>query len=110
MTSQKLGSTKLPLPALQDGDVVIYTSHHPSGIFLLHKDVLSTNSRCFKAALSQEWGRYPQSGKCADSPKVYEMDLEFDLEAHLALPVVRVSVVVPRGRQALIVAAKRSAC
>lgn len=81
----------LPDLALQDGDVIIHMSRHAGGILVVHKDVLVSNSRYFKAALSEAWGRSARPLTAgATAPVVYEMDLLFDPDACLALPVIRV--------------------
>lgn len=87
--SKRVFSTENPSLTYQDGDVIIHTSKYSSGIFVVHKDVLIKGSHYFRAALGEEWGRYAQS-KSAGSPLVYDMDLEFDMDTSLAMPVLRV--------------------
>jgi hypothetical protein len=74
----------------QGGDVVLHTSKNPSGIFVLHKDILMARSPYFCGMLSEEWGKRPEARSTGSLP-VFEMDLRLDCEHGYALPVLRVS-------------------
>lgn len=93
-TITDLFSVDEPRPSYQDGDVIVYTGRSANNIFVVHKDVLAAASPYFRSALGEHWGRYATSKTGSDSPKVYEMDLEFDLETSSALPVLRVSTII----------------
>jgi hypothetical protein len=74
----------------EGGDIVFYTSHKPSGIFVVHRDVLASASPYFRSLLSELWGRKPQVARSGTAP-VFEMDLQLDCQEGFALPVLRVS-------------------
>ncbi|KPI41946.1 uncharacterized protein AB675_5511 [Cyphellophora attinorum] len=72
----------------EDGDVVIHTSHEPSGIFLVHKEVLISGSPYFRNLLSELWGTTPHVVDTGTTP-VFELDLQMDCQSGFALPIVR---------------------
>ena len=72
---------------LEGGDVIIRTSEHVSGIFVVHKDVLVKHSPVLAAILSQRWNKPRSVPKNAsgESLEIYELDRYFDRETKLCL-------------------------
>ena len=81
----------------EGGDVISRTSTKPSGIFVVHKDVLSSCSEYFSALFSQRWEQRPHCTLRGDlggdeaKMHVYEFDLYFDMETKLSLLKKKVS-------------------
>ena len=72
---------------LEGGDVIIRTSEHASGIFVVHKDVLVKHSPVLAAILPPRWNKPRSVPKNAsgESLEIYELDLYFDRETKLCL-------------------------
>ena len=77
----------------EGGDVIIRTSDKPSGIFVVHKDVLTSKSSYLAGLLSDKWTTLTEivDGEGYSPPGKFEVDLYFDHDTHLALltPEVR---------------------
>ena len=80
----------------QDGDVIIRTSQHPSGIFVVHKHVLSAQSPVLAAILSTKWSksRVVPVTKSSKTIEIYELDLYFDRETKLCLLTASVGLLL----------------
>lgn len=72
-----------------EGDVIFRTSKHPSGIFVLHKDILMSKSGYFRGILSEDWGKLARIGKSGTLP-VHDLNLQLDFEDGFALPIPQV--------------------
>ena len=90
MTSDRRTGETASLLVFEDGDVIFHTSAHPSGIFVLHKDILVSKSGYFRGILSDDWGKTAKIRMPGTVP-AYELDLQLDCELGFALPVPRVS-------------------
>ena len=79
--------TKRDQAILQGGDVIIRTSEHAAGIFVVHKDFLTSQSPYFAGLLSDKWTKpvFVGDKEATTATKVYELDLYFDHGTRLAL-------------------------
>jgi hypothetical protein len=61
-------------------DVVLRFSSHPTGVLLLHTQVLNAQSKMFKAMFSSQWGKASTTAHGSRKIKCFEVDLVLDCE------------------------------
>lgn len=97
MASHKILETAGHSFILEGGNVIIRTSYQPSGIFVVHKDVLIANSTYFEAFFSPRWDQKRRTVEHIDLKgaqtqlEVYELDLYFDFDTKQGLLTSTVS-------------------
>ena len=66
----------------QDGDVIVQMSEHPSGIFLVHSEVLAHASEYFRAIFKDYGWSYSKRIKASSgqSKKIWHLQFFFDRE------------------------------
>ena len=80
----------------EDGDVIIQVSQHPSGIFLVHSDVLSEGSEYFRALLSHGWScSQLLRTEDGETKRLWHLQMFFDREQKMCLLTDNVSSLTP---------------